>query len=37
MPVPIELLAIVIGTLASKYGGLKEKFGIGLVGTIPTG
>ncbi|XP_026730849.1 solute carrier family 26 member 10 isoform X2 [Trichoplusia ni] len=37
VPVPIELLAIVIGTLASKYGGLKEKFGIGLVGTIPTG
>ncbi|CAH0595277.1 unnamed protein product [Chrysodeixis includens] len=37
VPVPIELLAIVIGTLASKYGGLREMFGISLVGSIPTG
>ncbi|CAH2093417.1 unnamed protein product [Euphydryas editha] len=37
VPVPIELLAIVFGTLASKYGHLKENFGISLVGTIPTG
>lgn len=37
VPVPIELLAIVIGTLVSKFGGLKEKFGISLVGNIPTG
>jgi hypothetical protein len=37
VPVPIELLAIVIGTLVSRFWGLKEVFGIKLVGTIPTG
>ncbi|XP_045770048.1 prestin isoform X2 [Maniola jurtina] len=37
VPVPIELLAIVIGTLASSLGNLKQNYGISLVGTIPTG
>ncbi|KAJ8712908.1 hypothetical protein PYW08_008212 [Mythimna loreyi] len=37
VPVPIELLAIVIGTLASRFGNLHGVFGISLVGTIPTG
>ncbi|KAG6443062.1 hypothetical protein O3G_MSEX002614 [Manduca sexta] len=37
VPVPIELLAIVLGTLASRYGLLHERFGISLVGDIPTG
>ncbi|CAH2052661.1 unnamed protein product, partial [Iphiclides podalirius] len=37
VPVPIELLAIVVGTLVSRFGGLKEQFGIALVGHIPTG
>ncbi|CAK1589990.1 unnamed protein product [Parnassius mnemosyne] len=37
VPVPIELLAIVIGTLVSRYASLKEQFGITLVGHIPTG
>ncbi|CAG5047199.1 unnamed protein product [Parnassius apollo] len=37
VPVPIELLAIVIGTLVSRFGSLKEQFGITLVGNIPTG
>nr|XP_049699018.1 solute carrier family 26 member 6 isoform X1 [Helicoverpa armigera] len=37
VPVPIELLAIVIGTLASRYGHLREQYGISLVGEIPTG
>ncbi|KAF9406381.1 hypothetical protein HW555_013230 [Spodoptera exigua] len=37
IPVPIELLAIVIGTLASRFGHLRETYGIGLVGNIPTG
>ncbi|XP_068623594.1 prestin isoform X2 [Battus philenor] len=37
VPVPIELLAIVIGTLVSRFGSLKESFGIALVGNIPTG
>nr|XP_026501793.1 solute carrier family 26 member 6 isoform X3 [Vanessa tameamea] len=37
VPVPIELMAIVFGTLASKFGNLKELYGVSLVGTIPTG
>lgn len=37
VPVPIELLAIVIGTLVSKFVDLKGHYGISLVGTIPTG
>ncbi|KAJ8711244.1 hypothetical protein PYW07_008486 [Mythimna separata] len=37
VPVPIELLAIVIGTLVSRFGNLHEIFGITLVGEIPTG
>ncbi|XP_052739146.1 prestin isoform X2 [Bicyclus anynana] len=37
VPVPIELIAIVVGTLASTFGHLKENYGISLVGTIPTG
>ncbi|KAL4718888.1 hypothetical protein ACJJTC_018673 [Scirpophaga incertulas] len=37
VPVPIELLAIVAGTLVSRFWGLQEQFGIKLVGTIPTG
>ncbi|CAH1641111.1 unnamed protein product [Spodoptera littoralis] len=37
VPVPIELLAIVIGTLASRFGHLHETYGISLVGNIPTG
>ncbi|CAG9558930.1 unnamed protein product [Danaus chrysippus] len=37
VPVPIELLAIVIGTLASTFGNLKGVYGISLVGKIPTG
>ncbi|XP_041972434.1 prestin isoform X2 [Aricia agestis] len=37
VPVPIELLAIVAGTLASQYAHLKDTYGISLVGNIPTG
>ncbi|XP_022120011.2 prestin isoform X1 [Pieris rapae] len=37
VPVPIELLAIVIGTLVSKFVDLKTNYGLSLVGTIPTG
>lgn len=37
LPVPIELIAVVLGTLVSKYGRLKENFGVSLVGHIPTG
>ncbi|KAM3955755.1 solute carrier family 26 member prestin [Aphomia sociella] len=37
VPVPVELLAIVIGTIVSRFWGLKEQFNISLVGNIPTG
>ncbi|XP_052757673.1 prestin isoform X2 [Galleria mellonella] len=37
VPVPIELLAIVLGTIVSKFCGLEERYGINLVGNIPTG
>ncbi|KAL0818550.1 hypothetical protein ABMA28_008989 [Loxostege sticticalis] len=37
IPVPIELMAIVVGTLVSRFAALKETYGISLVGTIPTG
>ncbi|CAG9126351.1 unnamed protein product [Plutella xylostella] len=37
IPVPIELIAIVTGTLVSRFWGLKEQFGVALVGHIPTG
>ncbi|XP_038213044.1 prestin isoform X2 [Zerene cesonia] len=37
VPVPIELLAIVAGTLVSKFCDLKALYGISLVGNIPTG
>ncbi|XP_026333752.1 solute carrier family 26 member 10 isoform X2 [Hyposmocoma kahamanoa] len=37
IPVPIELLAIVTGTLVSRFALLHERFQISLVGDIPTG
>ncbi|VVC97831.1 unnamed protein product [Leptidea sinapis] len=37
VPVPIELLTIVIGTLISRFCDLKGLYGISLVGNIPTG
>ncbi|XP_060806579.1 prestin isoform X2 [Amyelois transitella] len=37
VPVPVELLAIVAGTLVAKLAGLQERYGISLVGNIPTG
>ncbi|XP_049879425.1 solute carrier family 26 member 10 isoform X2 [Pectinophora gossypiella] len=37
VPIPIELLAVVTGTLVSKYAKLDELFNIVLVGSIPTG
>ncbi|XP_075983517.1 prestin-like isoform X2 [Anticarsia gemmatalis] len=37
IPVPVELIAIVSGTLASRYLLLNENYNISLVGDIPTG
>ncbi|CAH0553727.1 unnamed protein product [Brassicogethes aeneus] len=36
-PVPIELIAVIIGTLASKYGSLPDTYNITTVGDIPSG
>ncbi|RZC42192.1 solute carrier family 26 member 10 [Asbolus verrucosus] len=36
-PVPIELIAIVVGTLVSKYCNLEEIYHIKTVGEIPSG
>ncbi|XP_076240598.1 prestin isoform X2 [Calliopsis andreniformis] len=37
MPIPIELIAVVSGTLISRYFCLSEKYNIQDVGDIPTG
>ncbi|KAI4502188.1 hypothetical protein M0802_002870 [Mischocyttarus mexicanus] len=37
VPIPIELIAVVTGTLVSKYGNLTETYNIQNVGHIPTG
>ncbi|KAI4489871.1 PREDICTED: solute carrier family 26 member 10 [Polistes canadensis] len=37
VPIPIELIAVVTGTLVSKYGNLTETYNIQNVGDIPTG
>ncbi|XP_003699670.1 prestin isoform X1 [Megachile rotundata] len=37
IPIPIELIAVVSGTLISKYLYLSEKYSIQTVGNIPTG
>lgn len=37
LPIPIELMAVVIGTLVSTYFELPKSYGIKTVGTIPIG
>ncbi|XP_053324878.1 solute carrier family 26 member 6-like [Spea bombifrons] len=37
MPIPIELVALIISTAVSYSVNLHERFGIGIVGDIPTG
>ncbi|XP_012269237.2 solute carrier family 26 member 6-like isoform X2 [Athalia rosae] len=37
IPIPIELIAVVTGTLVSEYGNLPGLYGIATVGNIPTG
>ncbi|KAK7097493.1 prestin-like isoform X2 [Littorina saxatilis] len=37
IPIPIELIVVVTGTLASHYGNFREMWGIRTVGKIPAG
>ena len=37
IPVPIELLVVIGGTVASYFGHLNENYNIRIVGEIPTG
>jgi solute carrier family 26 protein len=37
IPIPIELIAVVTGTLVSTYVSLEDGYGIEPVGEIPTG
>lgn len=37
LPVPIELIAVVGGTLASRYLDLSSNYNIDTIGFIPTG
>lgn len=37
IPIPIELMAVIIGTLASTYINFQDKYGLQPVGDIPTG
>jgi solute carrier family 26 protein len=37
IPIPIELMAVIIGTLASTYINLQDEYGLQPVGDIPTG
>ncbi|XP_005104015.2 pendrin-like [Aplysia californica] len=37
VPVPIELVILILGTLASYYGGFNENFGVDVIEDVPTG
>lgn len=37
VPIPIELFLVIFATMASYFGSFREQFGLGVVGTIPTG
>uniref|UniRef100_A0A182M3G9 STAS domain-containing protein n=1 Tax=Anopheles culicifacies TaxID=139723 RepID=A0A182M3G9_9DIPT len=37
IPIPIELIAVIAGTLLSRYLHFEEKYTIKTIGTIPTG
>ena len=37
IPIPIELIVVVAGTLAGRYGHLNENYDVTTVGEIPTG
>uniref|UniRef100_A0A7N6AFD0 STAS domain-containing protein n=1 Tax=Anabas testudineus TaxID=64144 RepID=A0A7N6AFD0_ANATE len=37
LPIPIELLVIIFGTIIAHFGELKSKYGVNVVGLIPSG
>lgn len=37
IPVPVELLAVVIGTAVSYFMDLHDKYGVSIINNIPTG
>ncbi|KAK3852465.1 hypothetical protein Pcinc_040950 [Petrolisthes cinctipes] len=37
IPIPIELMVVIVGTVASYFGQLNDNFDIRIVGVIPTG
>lgn len=37
VPIPIELMAVVLGTVASYFGNFNENYQMRIVGAIPTG
>ncbi|XP_025087547.1 sulfate transporter-like isoform X2 [Pomacea canaliculata] len=37
IPVPIELIVVILSTLISHFAKFKERFGIAIVGDVPTG
>ncbi|XP_053671172.1 solute carrier family 26 member 10-like [Anopheles nili] len=37
IPIPIELIAVIAGTLLSRYLYLREEYGVKTIGNIPTG
>ncbi|KAK7500434.1 hypothetical protein BaRGS_00008341, partial [Batillaria attramentaria] len=37
VPVPIELIVVILSTLISHFAKLHDRFGVGVVGDVPTG
>ncbi|XP_064092981.1 LOW QUALITY PROTEIN: prestin-like [Macrobrachium nipponense] len=37
LPIPMELIVVVLGTVASYYGDFHEKYDVRVVGEVPTG
>ena len=37
VPIPTDVLMVVIGLLASYFGGFNKNFNVAIVGDVPTG
>ncbi|KAK2897558.1 hypothetical protein Q8A73_013938 [Channa argus] len=37
LPIPVELILIIVATIISHFGSLKSKYGVDVVGEIPSG
>ncbi|KAK3602581.1 hypothetical protein CHS0354_020644 [Potamilus streckersoni] len=37
VPIPIDLIVIIFATIVSHFGNVRDKFGVKIVGQIPTG